>query len=89
VTPQPSVGPWSLFRFLYPIHSRQDSLNGDQPVARPLHRQTCLESDLSIRAGEDGSCLIDYAATVIDRITHTLRKTRKKVYIIYSIGLST
>jgi hypothetical protein len=36
-------GPSSLFQFLNPIHSRQDSLNGgDQPVARPLptHRTT-------------------------------------------------
>jgi hypothetical protein len=24
----PSVGPWPLFQFLGPVHSRQDSLNG-------------------------------------------------------------
>jgi hypothetical protein len=39
---QPFVGSWPLFQFLDPIHSRWDSLDGDQPVARPLptHRTT-------------------------------------------------
>jgi hypothetical protein len=36
------IGPWPLLQFLDPIHSRYDSLDGDQPVARPLftHRTT-------------------------------------------------
>jgi hypothetical protein len=38
-TLQPFAGPWPLFQFLDPIHSRQDSLDGDQPVARPLRTQ--------------------------------------------------
>jgi hypothetical protein len=29
-------GSWPRFQFLNPIHSRQDSLDGDQPIARPL-----------------------------------------------------
>jgi hypothetical protein len=35
-------GPWPLFRFLNPTRSRLDSLDGDQPVVRPLpkHRTT-------------------------------------------------
>jgi hypothetical protein len=39
---QPFVGPWPLFQFLNPIHSPYDSMNGGQPVARPLptHRTT-------------------------------------------------
>jgi hypothetical protein len=28
MTLQPFVGPWPLFQFLDPIHSRQDSLDG-------------------------------------------------------------
>jgi hypothetical protein len=30
-----AFGTWSIFQFLNPIHSRQDSLSGDQPVTRP------------------------------------------------------
>jgi hypothetical protein len=39
---QPFVGPWPFFRFLDLLHSRWDSLDGDQPVARPLpaHKTT-------------------------------------------------
>jgi hypothetical protein len=35
-------GPWPPFQILNDIHSQQDSLDGDQPVARPLstHRTT-------------------------------------------------
>jgi hypothetical protein len=33
---QSFVGPWPLFQFLDPIHSQWDSLDGNQPVARPL-----------------------------------------------------
>jgi hypothetical protein len=35
-------GPWPLSQFLNFIHSRYDSLEGDQPVAMPLpvHRRT-------------------------------------------------
>jgi hypothetical protein len=33
---QSFVGLWPLFHFLDPIHSRYDSLDGDQPVARPV-----------------------------------------------------
>jgi hypothetical protein len=38
----PFVGPWTLFQFLNPIHSRQDSLDWGRPFARPLttHRIT-------------------------------------------------
>jgi hypothetical protein len=31
---------WPLFQFLNPIHSRYDSLYGDQPVARPRYLHT-------------------------------------------------
>jgi hypothetical protein len=67
---QPFVGPWTLFQFLDPIHSRQDSLDGDQPVARPLYLHTehkhtsdiqalsgIRTHDPSVRASEDTSCL--------------------------------
>jgi hypothetical protein len=35
---QSFVGPWPLFQFLNPVHTRYDSLDGggDQPVASPL-----------------------------------------------------
>jgi hypothetical protein len=49
-------GPWPLFQFLNPTHSRQDSLGEDQAVARPLpthrinaHRHPCLEWDSKLR----------------------------------------
>jgi hypothetical protein len=32
----PFIGLWPRFQFLGPIHSREDSLGGEQPVARPL-----------------------------------------------------
>jgi hypothetical protein len=41
---QASVGPWPLFQFLDPIDSRQDSLDGDQPVARPLPAQRTTQT---------------------------------------------
>jgi hypothetical protein len=43
---QPFVGPWSLFQFLNPIHSRKDFLDGGSPVARPLptHRTTEIQN---------------------------------------------
>jgi hypothetical protein len=39
---QPFVGPWPLFQFLNPIHSRQDSLGGGSArrKALPAHRKT-------------------------------------------------
>jgi hypothetical protein len=64
--------PWPLFQFVNPIHSRETLWTGYQPVERPLpkHRttqnkrkQTSMPrvgfepSDLSVREGEDGSCL--------------------------------
>jgi hypothetical protein len=30
------VGPWLLFQVFDPIHSREDPLDGDEPVASPL-----------------------------------------------------
>jgi hypothetical protein len=67
------VGPWPLFQFTNLIHSRQDSLDGDQPVARPqpTHRTTQTQNkykdisassgsrthDLSVGVGVDSSCL--------------------------------
>jgi hypothetical protein len=36
VSIQSFVEHWSPFQFLVPMHSRQDSLGGQQPVARPL-----------------------------------------------------
>jgi hypothetical protein len=41
---QPSVGPWPLFSFFIFLHSRQDSLDGDQPVARPLPTQRTTQT---------------------------------------------
>jgi hypothetical protein len=32
------VGPWPLFHFLNPVHSRQDPWTGDKPVAKLLPR---------------------------------------------------
>jgi Na+/proline symporter len=36
MTVQLFVGPLPLFQFLDPVHSRYHSLDGDQPVARPV-----------------------------------------------------
>jgi hypothetical protein len=33
---EPSVRHWPPFQFLNPIQSRQESMDGDQPVAGPL-----------------------------------------------------
>jgi hypothetical protein len=44
----PFVGPWALFQFLNPIHYPYDSLEGDQPVVRPVptHRTTQTQNKL-------------------------------------------
>jgi hypothetical protein len=51
------VGLWLFFQFLNPIHSRQDSLDGDGPIVRTLpthrlnaHRHPCLKLDSNPRS---------------------------------------
>jgi hypothetical protein len=66
---QPFVGPWPLFQLLDPMHSRQDSLDGE-PVAgqTPAHRINAHNIDIhafsvirthdpSVQASEESSCL--------------------------------
>jgi hypothetical protein len=40
----PFVGPWPLFQFRNPIHNRQDSWTGNQPVARPQPTQRITQT---------------------------------------------
>jgi hypothetical protein len=69
---QPFVGPWPLFQFLEPIHSRQDSLDGDQPISRPLptHIITQTQNKRTQTAFERAKTVhaLDLAATVIGQI---------------------
>jgi hypothetical protein len=69
-------GPWSLFRLLNVYTVGRTPWTGDQPVARPLlthrtahtaeiHASSGIRThDPSVRAGEDGSCLIRPAALI-------------------------
>jgi hypothetical protein len=41
---QPFVGSWPLLQFCNPIHSWLDSLNRDQPIARPLPTQSTAQT---------------------------------------------
>jgi hypothetical protein len=78
------IGPWPLFQFLNPIHSRQDPLEGVQPIVRllPTHRTTQIQIKLTqtlprvgfeptIPAFEMAKAVhaLDCAATVIGQST--------------------
>jgi hypothetical protein len=53
------VGPWPLFQFLDPIHSRWDSLDGGSARRKnntDIHALSGIRThDPSVRAGEEGS----------------------------------
>jgi hypothetical protein len=62
---RPFGGHWPLFQFRNPIHSRYDSLNGGSARRKASATQTHTDihalsgirtHDLSVIAGEDGSC---------------------------------
>jgi hypothetical protein len=82
---QPFVGPWPLFQFLNPIHSRQDSLDGGSARRKAstlyktnahntyIHALSGIRThDPSVRASKDSSCLIVIPRGHCDRPTWTI-----------------
>jgi hypothetical protein len=78
---QPGVGPWPIFQFLNPVHSRQDSLEGGSAHRKAItytqdntntneYTQTCtprVGSELTTPVFERGKTVdaLDRSATVI------------------------
>jgi hypothetical protein len=84
---QPFVRPWPLYKFLDLLHSRHDSMDGDQPVARPLpaHRiaqtqtampQVGFETMIPVFEGAKIVHDLDRAVTVIGKAHIRKNKNR-------------
>jgi hypothetical protein len=56
---QPFDGPWPLFQFLNPIHSREDTLDeGSDRRNTNIYTLSGIRThDPSVRASEDSSCI--------------------------------